>query len=127
MDNSVTGHDLSVGYGHNEVLLVVLICHLSLVKSWRLTEPLGWQNNSFANRRSPDPRESNQYFRQGKAKHCEIGYIPQRLGLIRHAVFTQCHAGRYSRPHICLTHGACKIHTLEAIESKVNAQTPDSN
>ena len=123
MDNSVTGHDLSVGYDRNEVLLsgidlslkpgeLVAINGASGVGKTTLLRTFAGLLNPLEGRIS--------IFGKEKAKRGEIGYIPQRLGLIRHAsvhhnVMLGAKAGHTSA--LFPFSGACKIHTLEAIES----------
>ncbi len=123
MDNSVTGHDLSVGYDRNEVLLsgidlslkpgeIVAINGASGVGKTTLLRTFAGLLNPLEGRIS--------IFGKEKAKRGEIGYIPQRLGLIRHAsvhhnVMLGAIAGHTSA--LFPFSRACKIHTLEAIES----------
>ncbi len=123
MDNSVTGHDLSVGYDRNEVLLsgidlslkpgeIVAINGASGVGKTTLLRTFAGLLNPLEGRIS--------IFGKEKAKRGEIGYIPQRLGLIRHAsvhhnVMLGAKAGHTSA--LFPFSRSCKIHTLEAIES----------
>lgn len=122
-DNSVTGHDLSVGYDRDDVLLsgidlslkpgeIVAINGASGIGKTTLLRTFAGLLNPLEGRIS--------IFGEEKAKRGEIGYIPQRLGLIRHAsvhhnVMLGAKAGHtsawfpFSR--------VCKINTLEAIES----------
>ena len=105
MDNSVTGHDLSVGYDRNEVLLSGIDLSLKPGEIVAINGASGvGKNNSlrtFAGLLNPlEGRIS--IFAKEKAKARRNWLHTATFGIDSTCECSpQCHAKRYSRPHIC--------------------------
>ena len=123
-DNDIVqGHDLAIGYTKDDVLLSGINLTLKPGEIVAINGASGIGKTTllrtFAGLLDPIKGQVN-IFGKPKGNRGEIGYIPQRLGLIRHAsvnhnVMLGAKAGHtsawfpFSR--------VCKIHALEAIES----------
>lgn len=122
-DTSVSGHDLSVGYERNNELLanisfefkpgeIIAINGASGIGKTTLLRTLAGLLNPL--------NGEVEIFGKSKGARGEIGYIPQRLGLIRHAsvyhnVMLGAKAGHTSEWFPFSS--KCKVLTIEAIES----------